>query len=93
MELTNKPGFKCPANGCGREAKFVRAAVEEFIHPVGGEKAAYYIVECANHGAKLITMDLQPVTHQNRNPNRRRRTPARGACGLLAPAPASNGKN
>jgi hypothetical protein len=65
--------FRCPANGCG---------VEEFIHPVGGEKAAYYIVECAKHGRKLITMDLQPVTRQNRDPNRRSRR-SRDACGVL----------
>jgi hypothetical protein len=72
--------FKCPVNECGREAKLVRAAVEEFIHPVGGEKAAYYIVECSKHGQKLITMDLQPVTRQNRDPNRRSRR-SREACG------------
>ena len=72
MEFAKESKFKCPANGCGREAKLVRATVEEFIHSVGGEKPAFYIVECAKHGQKLITMDLQPVTQQNRDPNRRR---------------------
>jgi hypothetical protein len=71
MEFATKSEFKCPSNGCGRKAKLVRATVEEFIHPVGGVKAAYYIVECAKHGQKLITMDLQPVTRQKRDPNRR----------------------
>ena len=82
MEFARQSEFRCPANGCGRDAKLVRAAVEEFIHPVGGEKAAYYIVECAKHGRKLITMDLQPVTRQNRDPNRRSRR-SRDACGVL----------
>lgn len=72
MEFANQSEFKCPAMGCGREAKLVRATVEEFIHNFGGEKAAYYIVECAKHGQKLITRDLQPVTRRNREPNRRR---------------------
>jgi hypothetical protein len=72
--------FNCPAYGCAREAKLVRTAVQEFIHPVGGEKAAYYIVKCGKHGEKLITMDLQPVIHQNRDPNRRRARSARSAC-------------
>ena len=72
MEFAKQSKFKCPANGCGREAKLVGAAVEEFIHSVGEEKVAYYIVECAKHGQKLVTMDLQPVTHQNRDPNRQR---------------------
>jgi hypothetical protein len=86
MKKSAKPSvFKCPANGCGLAAKLVRAAVQEFIHPVGGEKAAYYIVECAKHGEKLITMDLQPVIHQNRDPNRRRPT---GRMRVFAPAPA-----
>jgi hypothetical protein len=65
MEFTKQSAFKCPANGCGCKAKLIRAAVEEFIHCNGGEKVAYYIVECAKHGQKLITMDVQLVTHQN----------------------------
>ena len=71
MEFAKTSRFNCPANGCDREAKLVRAAVDEFIHPVGGEKAAYYIVECAEHGQKLLTMDLRPITRQNRDPKRR----------------------
>jgi len=67
MEFAKQSKFKCPANRCGRDAKFVRATVEEFIHSVGGEKPSLYIVECAKHGQKLITMDLQPVTQQNRS--------------------------
>ena len=78
MEFVKQSGLKCPANGCGREAKLVRAVVEEFIHPVCGETAVYYIVECVKHGQKLVTMDLQPVTHQNRDPNRRRARPTTG---------------
>jgi hypothetical protein len=93
MDFVKRSVFKCPANGCGLEAKLVRAAVQEFIHPVSGEKAAYYIVECARHGEKLITKDLQPVIHQNRDPTRRRPTPVTDPMPLVAPAPASNGKN
>jgi hypothetical protein len=86
--------FKCPANGCGRQAKLVCIAVLEFIHPVGGEKAAYYIVECAKPGEKLITLDLQPVIHQNRDPNRRRRTPVNVTyAAVVSAASACNGKN
>lgn len=69
-ELAKLPVSKCPTNGCRRDAKLVRAAVQEFIHPVGGEKAAYYIVECAEHGKKLI----KPVTYKNRDPHRWRRS-------------------
>jgi len=76
MEFAKEPEFKCPTNGCGREAKLVRAAVEEFIHPVCGEKAAYYIVECAKHGQKLIAID---VNRQNRDSNRRRARRLQGA--------------
>jgi hypothetical protein len=72
VEFAKFSEFRCPAIGCGREAKLVRATVEEFIHNFGGEKAACYIVQCAKHGQKLITIDLQPVTRQNRDPNRRR---------------------
>jgi hypothetical protein len=93
MDFVKVPVFKCPANGCGLEAKLVRAAVQEFIHPVGGEKVAYYIVKCARHGEKLITMELQPVIHRNRDPNRRRPTPVMDPMPLVAPTPASNGKN
>ena len=83
MAFAKQSKFKCPTNGCGREAKFVRATVEEFIYAysVGGEKAAYYIVECAKHGQRLITTDLQPVIHQKRDPNggvRQRRSLASG---------------
>lgn len=81
-EVAKQSAFKCPANGCGRDAKLVRVAVEEFIHPVGGQKPAYYIVECTKHGQKLITMDLQPVTHQNRDPNRRHAAPVTGRSGV-----------
>ena len=67
MKLAKESGFECPAAGCGREAKFVRAAVQEFIHPVGGVKATYYLVECAKHDQKLIAIDLQPLTLRNKN--------------------------
>ncbi len=80
MEFAKQSKFKCPTNGCGREAKFVRATVEEFICSFGGAKATYYIVECAKHGQRLITTDLQPVIHQKRDPNGgvRRRSLASG---------------
>ena len=85
--------FKCPSNGCARQAKLVRTAVLEFIHPVGGEKAAYYIVECAKHGEKLITLNHQPVIHQNRDPNRRRRQAGHLThATVFAAAPPCNGK-
>ncbi len=33
MQFAKQSEFKWPTNGCGRKAKFVRATLEEFVHP------------------------------------------------------------
>lgn len=57
--------FKCPMPNCRLKATFVSLVAEEFIHPVNGIAGRHIIVECPNHGKRLVTSTGRPVTSHN----------------------------
>lgn len=58
--------YICPVPGCGRRAELVRSAVEEIIVPSGGEKPRFFVVHCARHGERLVTVSGKPITDHAR---------------------------
>lgn len=64
--------YICPAPGCGRRVVILRPAVEEFISPTTGEKPKFFIVHCAEHGDRLITVKGDRITDRNRQESHRK---------------------
>jgi hypothetical protein len=62
--------FRCPTPGCGRKTKFIREAVEAPINTADGLRPRFYIVECPEHGHKLLKMTGERITRLNKGPRK-----------------------
>jgi len=75
--------FKCPMLGCGREAKFIKFAFESvpmpFVMPMTdlqrkppfGELMRNFLIECPQHGQRLVQALGHHVTTISKKSNKR----------------------